>query len=117
MKSTREKTQEFVFEGVALSVDHESVILCHGLMAATRDDFELIWLLHTNAVDLERKKLLLKVIGCIESEEILMEFLMRIFQWKSEWQEILRAAYSNHQIGLRVTLDFLEQNYDDIIGL
>ena len=106
-----------MFEGVILSVDHERVILCHGLMTATREDFELMWWLHDNAVDLERKKLYLKVIGCIESEEILMEFLMRIFQWKSEWQEILRAAYSNHQIGLRVTLGFLERNYDDIIGL
>lgn len=117
MKSTSEKTQEFLFEGVALSVDHESVILCHGLMRATRDDFELMWLMHNNAGDLERKKLYLKAIGCIESEEILMEFLMRMFQWKNEWQEILRAAFSNHQIGLRVTLSFLERNYDDIIGL
>lgn len=117
LQSTRKKTQEFLFEGVSLSVDHESVILCHGLMTATREDFELMWLLHDNTKDLGRKKLYLKVIGCIESEEILMEFLMRIFQWKNEWQEILRAAYSYHKIGLRVTLDFLERNYDDIIGL
>lgn len=117
LKSTQEKMHQFKSEGVAISVDHEKVILCHGLTMATRDDFEFMWHLHNDAVDLERKRFYLKVIGCIENHEILMDFLMRMFIWRSEWDEILRAAYSNHRIGLQVALDFLTKNYDDVIGL
>lgn len=109
--------RQFKSEGVAISVDHENVILCHGLTMATRDDFEFMWHLHNNAVDLERKKFYLKVIGCIENDEILMNFMMRIFEFRSEWKEILLAALSNHKIGLQVSLNFLQRNYDELIGL
>lgn len=96
--------------------DHGDVALCNGLIMATKDDFEFIWQLHFNS-NLERKKFYLKVIGCIENEEILMEFMMRMFESRDEWQEILRATYSRHQIGLRVTLDFLRRNYGEVIEL
>lgn len=117
LKSTRERMRQFKDEGVIISVDHESVILCHGLMMATRDDFEFMWHLYESAENLERKKFYLKVIGCIENEEILMEFLSRMLTRSGEWREIIRASFSNHRVGLRVTLDFLKRNYDDVIGL
>lgn len=120
LKSTQQAMRQFRDEGAAvLSVDHGEVALCNGLIMATKNDFEFMWQLHSNASsdDLERKKFYLKVIGCIEDEEILMEFMMRMFESRDEWQEILRATYSRHQIGLRVTLDFLRRNYEDVIEL
>lgn len=118
LKSTRERMRQFKDEGVIISVDHERVILCHGLMMATRDDFEFMWHRYESAENLERKKFYLKVIGCIESEEILMEFLSRMLtKGSGEWREIIRASYSNHRVGLRVTLEFLKRNYDNVIGL
>lgn len=114
--STQLRMRQFVMEGVKISVDHENVILCHGLILASRDDFEFMWHLHNNAVD-ERKKFYLKVIGCIESEEILMDFLSRMFELRNEWKEILLATITSNRIGLKVALDFLKTNYDRVIGL
>lgn len=109
--------RQFKDESVVISVDHEHAILCHGLIMATMDDFEFMWNLHESTLEPERRKLYLKVIGCIESEEILMEFIGRMFKSKFEWMDILRAAFSRHQIGLRVTLEFLNMNYDRVIEL
>lgn len=117
LKSTQEKMRQFKDEGAVLSVDHENAILCHGLIMATLDDFEFIWHLHSSALDPKRRIFYLKVIGCIENEEILMEFMERMFERKSEWMDILRAAYSNNRIGLRMTLEFLSKNYNRVIGL
>jgi hypothetical protein len=117
LKSTQQAMRQFRDGTVVLSVDHGEVALCNGLILATKNDFEFMWQLHLNSNDLERKKFYLKVIGCIEDEEILMEFMMRMFERRDEWQEILRATYSRHQIGLRVTLDFFRRNYEDIIEL
>lgn len=109
--------RQFKDESVALSVDHESAILCHGLILATMDDFEFMWQLYESTSSPERRMFYLKVIGCIESKEILMEFMERMFERKSEWKDILRAACCTHRIGSRVTLEFLSKNYDRVIGL
>lgn len=109
--------RQFKDEDAVLSVDHENTILCHGLIMATVDDFEFLWHLHSSTLDPKRRMLYLKVIGCIENGEILMEFMERMFERKSEWMDILRAAYSNNRIGLRVTLEFLSKNYNQVIGL
>jgi nuclear transport factor 2 (NTF2) superfamily protein len=84
---------------------------------ATLNDFEFIWQLYSSTLDPERRMFYLKVIGCIESEEILMDFIERMFERKNEWRDILKAAYSNNRIGLRVSLEFLSKNYNRVIGL
>jgi hypothetical protein len=117
LKSAQEIMRQFREGTAVLSVNHGDIVLCNGLIMATKNDFEFVWQLYSSSNDLERKKFYLKVMGCIEDGEILMEFMMRMFERKDEWQEILRATYSRHQIGLRVTLDFLRRNYDEVIEL
>ena len=111
-------------QNVNLSVDHESVIFCKGLIMITEHEFDFIWKLFKRTKSPLRRSLYLNSMGCIEDESILMKFIMMIIESKdidndvnNEWEIILKATYSNNAVGLRVTLQFLRQHYDAFIGL
>jgi DNA-binding response OmpR family regulator len=107
----------------AISVDHEAAIYCNGLITASRREFDFMWYLFTRTRDVARRRMLLKALGCVEDEMILMRFIRRIIESNdidnedNEWETILRATFTNGPLGLNVTLNFLRYNYDDFIGL
>lgn len=122
MTQTRDKFEEFM-EGVGFSNDHETSLLCNGILTATEEEFNFMWSLYKSSKEVSRRSLYLSSMGCIENEKILTRLINKTLEsgeidnTNNEWHTIIEAVYSNGPIGLRVTVKFLRESYDDFIGL
>ncbi|KAG5671283.1 hypothetical protein PVAND_001488 [Polypedilum vanderplanki] len=120
---TRDKLWSYFLdeESPSLSIDHEDIIFCHGLIMATKYEFDFIWKVFKRTTSSSRRLFYLRAMGCIEDDEILMKFIMAIIEsddlTADEIVTILKATYSHNHVGLRVTLQFLRSYYDAVIGL
>lgn len=124
IKQTRDKFEDFMLgERVGFPNDHETSLLCNGILTATEDEFDFIRNLFKTNTEASRRSLYLSSMACIENEEILTKLIMMTLEGEeidntnNEWLIIIEAVYSNGPIGLRVALKFLRENYDDFIEL
>ena len=124
IEQTRDKFREFMEgERVGFSNDHETSLLCNGILKAEEEEFNFMWSLYKTSTETSRRSLYLRSMGCIENEEILTRFIKmtlesnEIDNTNNEWRTIIEAVYSNGPIGLKVALKFFRENYDDFIGL
>ena len=79
--------------------------------------YEYLWGLYTsrNSDDL---LLILRTIGCMENEEILTKFIGNYKNATgSHWLTIFRAVYANGPIGMKVTMNFLNETFDEFSAL
>lgn len=122
INQTRNKFRKFM-EGDGFSNDHETSLLCNGILTAKDEEFDFMWSLYKSSTEVSKRTLYLKSMGCIEDEDILTKLIKmalesdEIDNTNNEWFTIIEAVYSNGPIGLRVALKFLRENYDDFIGL
>lgn len=109
--------KSLVDEEFEFSVDHKSVVMCNGVLKANQTVFEHFWNVYVtrNADDLP---LILRTIGCMENEEILKQYIEKYDQAiGTQWLTIIQAVYANGPIGMKVTLNFLREKFDEFSEL
>lgn len=112
VNATRDKVRELIDgKREQLSTEHESAILCNGVLFADMEEFDYMWGSFNSSSVPSKRRLYLESMGCIESEVILTRFINLILESddirSDEWLTIITAVYSNGPIGLSVALNFL----------
>lgn len=109
--------QTFHNPNIELPLDHKSAIMCYGVVKSDLSVYEYLWGLYTSRIS-DDLLLVLRTIGCMENEEILTKF---IGNYKnaigSHWLTIIRAVYANGPVGMKVTLNFLSEHFDEFSAL
>lgn len=124
LSETRTKIDE-LREGmrVAISSDHESEVLCRGMMTADLDQFDYVWDLFTKSTDLDQRSVYIHSMGCVEDDDLLTRLIHTILvgddliDGSDEWLSVMQSVYDDGPIGMRVTFDFLRFNVDEFLGL
>lgn len=125
INGTRDKFADFMENRIAgFSSDHEEALFCNGILMATEQEFSFMWNLYNSSTDALERRFYLSSMGCIENEDVLTRFINTILEVgvidntnNNEWLTIVQAVYRNGPIGLKVTLRFLRERFDDFIGL
>lgn len=119
----RDVFSEFMEKGLQFPSDHEAALYCNGLLMAGKHEFDFMWNLFNGTDDSKERRLYLESMGCIENEDILMEFIKTIIESddidkdSTEWLTIVEAVYANGPIGLSVILRFMRTYYNEFSGL
>ncbi|KAL7025611.1 hypothetical protein ACKWTF_013562 [Chironomus riparius] len=99
---------------VTISTDHRATIMCNGAITGGVLIYGFLWESYIKAIQASEKSLLLKTIGCIENREILHEYIRRYSRVSDdEWFTVIQSVYSNGPIGLKITMEFLNDEYQN----
>ena len=88
--------------------------MCNGAITGGVSTYGFLWESYLNADKASEKSLLLKTIGCIENREILREYIKRYSRVADdEWFTVIQSVYLNGPIGLKVAMEFLNDEYEN----
>lgn len=103
----------------AIAPDLKASTLCEGIRYGTAETFQIIWDSLDQTDNQADRRVILESLGCTEDETVLKMFLESTlndtFNYrKAELNKILKAVYSNGDVGLKIALDFLATNYKTV---
>ncbi|KAI4503438.1 hypothetical protein M0802_001660 [Mischocyttarus mexicanus] len=105
---------------VTLSPDLKAVTLCAAARNASQDEWDYLYDrgLNRSTTSNERTEIFISL-SCSSSPEILKNYLTDFttpdYYLKSHFIEIFESVYSNNPIGIRVVLEFLVENVENLI--
>lgn len=113
-------TFELVMNGNEIAPDLQPAIFCQGLRQGNATHFSFLHTRLRNSNNQAERALLQFALGCGQDHGSLLEFLRSTFTSElrlSERLRVLLVAQNHGEVGLRVMMDLIRNNHDDIINV
>lgn len=112
LSDTAYKLKELISGDIkGFPVDTEAAIFCNGIIKGGDEEQNFVLELLIRTTDSKKRIILIRSLGCMESEDHLNKFIKYIlvldFYWINEIPIVIEAVYSHSYIGLQVALEFL----------
>lgn len=119
LSDTTERVRSMLNNSIEVEIDHRSQVYCAGLRTANSDLFLAFWNRLFNIEDITLRTLMGNALGCSEITANLVILLdttldPTVNYMDGERLRLLAAAAGNTNIGLEVTLNFIENNFQRI---
>lgn len=122
LTKTAEKLQEVVSGKTIVHPDLQSAIYCNGLRQANKTTFDFMLEKMFASEDQAERTLIIAALGCSSNNETLTSYLALAIKEGDDLRlqertRVLVAPVNNGELGLRVMLSFIRENYAAIIEI
>ncbi|XP_067616530.1 aminopeptidase N [Eurosta solidaginis] len=122
LEETNNKLKAFIYNGVAIEPNLQSPIYCNGLRQSGDAEFDNVYNYVLQSNDQAFRRTLVAALGCSEKESQLRKFVRSSIDMSTEWRvqeriTLLSSAYSRSNTGLLVSIDFLNDHWEEYASL
>ncbi|CAG9818324.1 unnamed protein product [Phaedon cochleariae] len=121
ISDAKKSFQEYKTNSSSLDNNLRDVVLCYGLKNSEKvtDDYNFLLNVFEKSTSPVEQHAILVALGCIEDEEVLLEYLSLTINKTSsirqqDYSTLFSSVYYKSKKGLNVALSFLEDNFDKI---
>lgn len=120
LSSSSQKLDEMFTNGVEILPDVQGSIYCNGLRKANSSMFSRLREKMLSSVRQAERTLLINALGCVENEDILIEYMSLVINGKApslrvqDFSKLLTAPVNSGHVGLRAMLKFVAFNHEKL---